>query len=158
GPEALFLHEQGIRFEVVPGVPAGIGVPSYAGIPVTYPGGGDTLAFIRGHEDDGQGRASVDWESLARLDGTIVCYAGPQRLHQIVSSLVTHGRAPEDTAALVYAGTLATQETVVGTLDDIARMTRHSTERRPAVLVVGRVAALRDHLRWFDAKPLFGKR
>src|SRR4026208_1735264 len=60
GPEALFLHEQGLRFEVVPGVPAGIAVPSYAGIPVTYPGGGDTLSFVRGHEDDGKTRASVD--------------------------------------------------------------------------------------------------
>src|SRR5438067_767490 len=38
GSEALFLHEQGIPFEVVPGVPAAIGVPSYAGVPVTYPG------------------------------------------------------------------------------------------------------------------------
>ena len=78
GSEALFLHEQGVRFEVVPGIPAGIGVPSYAGIPITYPGGGDTLTFIRGHEDEGRTRASVDWTSLARLDGTIVCYAGPR--------------------------------------------------------------------------------
>src|SRR5471032_2393968 len=72
GSEALFLHEQGVRFEVVPGIPAGIGVPSYAGIPITYPGGGDTLTFVRGHEDEGKTRASIDWTSLARLDGTIV--------------------------------------------------------------------------------------
>ena len=48
GAEALFLHEQGVRFEVVPGIPAGLGAASYAGIPVTYPGGGDTLTFVRG--------------------------------------------------------------------------------------------------------------
>src|SRR6187399_3731419 len=54
GAEALFLHEQGVRFEVVPGIPAGIAVPGYAGIPITYPGGGDTVTFIRGHEDDGK--------------------------------------------------------------------------------------------------------
>src|SRR4029077_10206054 len=80
GTEALFLHEQGLRFEVVPGVPAGIAVPSYAGIPNTYPGGGDQLNFIRGPQDAGKSRASVDWTSLARLDGTIVCYAGAQQL------------------------------------------------------------------------------
>src|SRR5919205_750635 len=79
GAEALFLHEQGVRFEVVPGVPAGVGVPSYAGVPVTYPGGGDTLTFVRGHEDLGKSRASIDWTSLARLDGTVVCYAGPEQ-------------------------------------------------------------------------------
>src|SRR5579863_8467709 len=94
GSEALFLHEQGLRFEVVPGIPAGIGVPSYAGIPITYPGGGDTLTFVRGHEDDGKNRTTVDWTSLARLDGTIVCYTGPERLPQIVDALLSHGRPP----------------------------------------------------------------
>ena len=158
GPEALFLHEQGLRFEVVPGVPVGIAAPSYAGIPITYPGGGDTLSFVRGYEDEGKTRASVDWTSLARLDGTIVCYAGPQGLPHIVQALLSHGRSPDESAALVYSGTLPTQETVVGTLDEIAKRTKGSDERRPAVLVVGRVAALRDHLRWFDTRPLFGKR
>jgi uroporphyrinogen III methyltransferase/synthase len=158
GSEALFLHEQGVRFEVVPGVPAGVGVPSYAGVPVTYPGGGDTLTFVRGHEDEGKTRASVDWGSLARLDGTIVCYAGAQQLPNILSALVAHGRPPDDAAAIVYDGTLPTQETVAGSLDHIARAARQSNDRRPAILVVGRVAALRDHLRWFDARPLFGKR
>ena len=158
GSEALFLHEQGVRFEVVPGVPAGVGVPTYAGVPVTYPGGGDTLTFVRGHEDEGKTRPSVDWASLARLDGTIVCYAGAQQLPHILSALVAHGRPPDDAAAIVYDGTLPTQETVAGSLDDIARTARQSTDRRPAILVVGRVAALRDHLRWFDARPLFGKR
>ena len=158
GAEALFLHEQGVRFEVVPGVPAGVGVPTYAGVPITYPGGGDTLTFVRGHEDEGNTRPSVDWESLARLDGTIVCYAGAQQLPHILTSLVAHGRAPEDTAALVYDGTLPTQETIAGSLDDIARSAKRSQDRRPAILIVGRVAALREHLRWFDARPLFGRR
>ena len=158
GAEALFLHEQGVRFEVVPGVPAGVGVPSYAGVPVTYPGGGDTLTFVRGHEDEGNTRASVDWASLVRLDGTIVCYAGAQQLPHILNALVAHGRPPDDAAAIVYDGTLPTQETVAGSLDHIARTARQSHDRRPAILIVGRVAALRDHLRWFDARPLFGKR
>src|SRR5262245_47639947 len=59
GTEALFLHEQGVRFEVVPGIPAGIGAASYAGVPLTYPGGGDTLTFVRGHEDEGRTRPST---------------------------------------------------------------------------------------------------
>jgi len=158
GSEALFLHEQGVHFEVVPGVPAGIAVPCYAGVPVTYPGGGDTLTFVRGHEDEGKARASVDWASLARLDGTIVCYAGAQQLPNILGALVAHGRPAEDAAAIVYDGTLPTQQTITGSLDHIARTTKQSADRRAGLLIVGRVAALRDHLRWFDARPLFGKR
>jgi len=158
GTEALFLHEQGVRFEVVPGIPAGVAVPSYAGVPITYTGGGDTLTFIRGHEDDGKAQASIDWKSLARLDGTVVCYAGPDQLPRILSELVAHGRPADDSAAVVYDGTLPTQQTIVGTLDHIAETVKRNDDRRPAVLVVGRVTALREHLRWFDARPLFGKR
>jgi uroporphyrinogen III methyltransferase / synthase len=158
GSEALFLHEQKVRFEVVPGIPAGIGAASYAGIPLTYPGGGDTLTFVRGNEDEGKTRASVDWTSLARLDGTIVCYAGPNQLPHMLSALVSHGRPVEDTAALIYNGTLPTQETIQGTLEEIAHHVKQSNDRRSSILVVGRVAALREHLRWFDSRPLFGKR
>src|SRR3954447_11978503 len=94
GAEALFLHEQGVRFEVIPGIPAGVAVPSYAGIPITYPGGGDTVTFIRGHEDEGKAPTSVDWTSLARLDGTLVCYAGSQQLPDMLNALLAHGRSP----------------------------------------------------------------
>jgi uroporphyrinogen III methyltransferase / synthase len=158
GSEALFLHEQGVRFEVVPGVPAGLAWATYAGVPLTYSGGGDTLTFIRGHEDEGKTRASVDWASLARLDGTLVCYAGPDQLPHMLRALLSHGRPPEDTAALIYDGTLPTQQTTLGTLEEIARLAKDGLDRRTAILVVGRVAALREHLRWFDSRPLFGKR
>jgi uroporphyrinogen III methyltransferase / synthase len=158
GSEALFLHEQGVSFEVVPGIPAGIGAAGYAGVPLTYPGGGDTLTFVRGHEDEGRTRASVDWASLAKLDGTIVCYAGPDQLPHMLNALVSHGRPREDAAALIYDGTLPTQETTLGSIEEIGKKVSQSTDRRPAILIVGRVAGLREHLRWFDDRPLFGKR
>jgi uroporphyrinogen III methyltransferase/synthase len=158
GPEALFLHEQRVQFEVVPGIPAGVGVPGYAGIPITYPGGGDTLTFVRGHESEGRTRTSIDWGSLAKLDGTIVCYAGPQQAHHLLASLASHGRSPDEPVSLVYEGTQPTQETVDGTLEELAGRLRESPDRRAAIVVVGRVAALRQHLRWFDVRPLFGRR
>jgi uroporphyrinogen III methyltransferase/synthase len=76
----------------------------------------------------------------------------------MLAALLSHGRTPEDAGALVYDGTLPTQETVQGTLEELVQHAKSSTDRRPAILVIGRVAALRDHLRWFDARPLFGKR
>jgi uroporphyrinogen III methyltransferase/synthase len=158
GSEALFLHEQGVRFEVVPGVPAGIGAASYAGISLTYPGGGDTLTFVRGHEGEGRRRASVNWANLAELDGTIVSYAGPDEVEHALTALISHGRSSEDPVALVYNGTLPNQETTVSTLGALVQQLRQSTDRRAAILIVGRVTGLREHLRWFDTRPLFGKR
>jgi uroporphyrinogen III methyltransferase / synthase len=158
GKEALFLNEQGIPFEVVPGIPAPIAVPTYAGVPVTYPGAGDTLTFVRGHEDGSSVPPRIDWASLARLEGTIVCYAGTRQLPGIIQSLLANGRSPEEPAAIVHAGTLPRQQTTVGTLEELDKKLSDETLKTPAMLVVGRVAALRDHLRWFDSRPLFGKR
>src|SRR5262252_2330920 len=64
GSEALFLHEQKVPFEVVPGIPAALAAAAYAGVPLTYPGGGDTLTFVRGHENEAAEQATVDWASL----------------------------------------------------------------------------------------------
>src|SRR5438034_3425095 len=114
GSEALFLHEQGVPFEVVPGIPAAIAVPSYAGVPITYPGGGDTLTFVRGHEAQGKTRAAIDWNCLAHLGGTIVSYAGPEQLEHMLTSLLSHGRPPDESAAVVYDGTLSSQQTIEG--------------------------------------------
>jgi uroporphyrinogen III methyltransferase/synthase len=158
GEEALFLHEQGIPYELVPGVPAGIAVPAYAGVPVTYPGGGDTLTLVRGYEDESRMPPDVDWASLGRLEGSVVCYAGAQQLPRFLQALVANGWPPEERAVIVYDGTLPTQVTIAGTLAELLEEVRAHPPRQPAILVVGRVAGFREHLRWFDTRPLFGRR
>jgi uroporphyrinogen III methyltransferase / synthase len=158
GEEALFLHEHGVPFEVVPGIPAAIGIPAYAGVPVTYPAAGDTITLVRGHEDESQTPVQIDWASLSRLKGTIVCYAGTKQLPAVLDALLSHGRPKNEPAAVIYDGTLPSQQTVEGTLEELAELTKTSRPRRPAILVVGKVVALRQHLRWFDERPLFGRR
>ena len=158
GEEALFLHEQGVPFEVIPGIPAAIAAPAYAGVPVTYPGGGDTITLVRGYEDQSRTPPEIDWASLARLGGTVVCYAGPQQLPRILESLVSHGWPEETQAVAVYNGTLPDQETVSGTIPEVLQALRDTPRRAPATLVVGRVVGLRPHLRWYDERPLFGRR
>jgi uroporphyrinogen III methyltransferase/synthase len=155
GKEALFLHEQGIPFEVVPGIPAAIGGPAYAGIPVTYPDAGDVLTFVRGHEGETDAPLDVDWGRLAGIDGTIVCYAGTKQIASICDALLANGRSPDEPAALIYAATTPSQLTVPGTIGDIAQQAQNG---RPALLVIGAVTRLREHLRWFDDRPLFGRR
>jgi uroporphyrinogen III methyltransferase / synthase len=161
GEEALFLRAQGVPFEIVPGIPAGIGVPAYAGVPVTYPGGGDTITLVRGYEDESRTVPNVDWASLARLEGTVVCYAGALQLPRMLDAMQANGWPPDEPAVAIYNGTLPTQETVEGTVSTLGAVLTAAREQRrrgPAILVVGRVAAFREHLRWFDARPLFGRR
>ena len=158
GEEALFLHEQGIPFEVVPGVPVVLGVAAYAGIPLTYPGGGDTLTIVRGHEAGNGERTRINWALLAKLEGTLVCFGGRDELAEVVTALTDHGRPADDRAALITSGTLAGQKTVAGTIADVAARLAEGPLDGPATLIVGKVVGLRDHMRWFDQRPLFGRR
>ena len=158
GKEALFLHEQGLPFEVVPGIPSSIGSPAYAGIPVTYPEAGDTLTLVRGHEGETSAPPRVAWSRLARVKGTIVTYAAGRQLTAMVRALRRHGRPASEPAALIYRGTLPSQHTIQATLAEIEEIVSRSDHQESAVLVVGRVTALRPHLRWFDTRPLFGLR
>ncbi|MBF8301689.1 MAG: cysG 4 [Acidobacteria bacterium] len=145
-------------FEVIPGIPAAIAVPAYAGVPVTYPGEGDTITLIRGYEDESRTLPDIDWASLVRLGGTSVCYAGAHQLPRILEALRTNGWPADGQAIVVYNGTLPNQETVSGTIAELLDRLREHPRREPATLVVGRVVGLRPHLRWYDARPLFGRR
>ena len=158
GEEALFLHEHGVPFEIIPGVPAAVGVPPYAGIPITYRGGGDTLTLVRGHEGESDERAGrgLDQPGQPGWHDRRATPA-PRQLPAILRALLTHGRPGNEPVALIVDGTQASQRTMTGTLAGVVAgpLPAHT---QPAILVVGRVAALRDHLRWFDVRPLFGRR
>lgn len=158
GPEALFLHEQGIGFEVIPGVTAFVAAPSFAGIPVTYPGAGDTVTFLRAFDDETRRAPAVDWDSLARLPGTVVCAIAARQLPHVASTLLAHGRLPQETAAFIVDGTLSSQQTVAAPLGELAAAVEARGLSSHGVLVVGAVVGFRDHLRWFDNRPLFGRR
>jgi uroporphyrinogen III methyltransferase / synthase len=155
GKEALFLHEQRIPFQVVPGVPAAVGVPAYAGIPVTYPGAGDVVMLVRGRESASDAPLALDWSALARIECTLMCYAAAAQISGIADALLAHGRSADETAALIYGGTSPAQQTVTGLLGDIASRA-HPGET--ALFMLGSVVGLREHLRWFDDRPLFGRR
>lgn len=157
--EALFLHEQGVPFEIVPGVSSAIGATAYAGIPLTHPDSGDAVVLLRGHEDETESLPQVDWRALAAIDGSIVCYAGPRLAAGILRALLDAGRPASDAAALVYRGTQPSQRTVTGTIGELAAASAAAAaDSGPALLVVGRIVRLREHVRWFDARPLFGRR
>ncbi|MDP6347082.1 MAG: uroporphyrinogen-III C-methyltransferase, partial [Dehalococcoidia bacterium] len=158
GEEAEALAAAGIPFEVVPGVTAAVAVPAYAGIPLTHRRLASSFAVVTGHETPDKGQSTIDWTRLAGGADTLVFLMGVTNLAPICRALVEHGRSPVTPAAVIRWGTYPRQETVTGTLVDIAQRATEAGMAPPAVLVVGEVVGLRDALRWFDNRPLFGKR
>jgi uroporphyrinogen III methyltransferase/synthase len=154
GEEALALRDAGIEFEIVPGVTAGVAALAYAGIPVTHRGLARAVAFVTGRTDD---ESELDWHALAKFPGTLVFYMGVGRLAQIAASLIAAGRAADEPAAVVEAGTMPTQRTVLGTLQTIAAQVEREQVGSPSITVVGPVAALAEQLSWLSAAPLAGR-
>lgn len=158
GEEAEALVTAGVPFEVIPGVTSAVAAPAYAGIPVTHRGLASSVAFVTGHEDPGKDETAIDWPHLARGVDTIVFLMGTKTLPEIVERLVAGGRSPRTPVAVIEWGTLPRQRTVTGTLSDIVARVADAGLQPPALTVVGEVVGLRQTLRWFDTRPLFGQR
>src|SRR5205085_5963138 len=145
------LSAAGIAFEVVPGISSAIAGPAYAGIPVTHRAHATSLTLVTGHESDAS--TGVNWDALAKLDGTIVFLMGFANLPLIASKLPRDRRV-----AVISRATTPRQRTVTGTLADIEEKVAEAKLETPALIVVGDVVQLHDVINWFETRPLFGKR
>ncbi|HEY6780350.1 MAG TPA: uroporphyrinogen-III C-methyltransferase [Thermoleophilaceae bacterium] len=157
GEEAEALRAAGVRFEVVPGVTAGVAASAYAGIPVTHRDAASAVAFVTGHEDPEKPESALDWDALARFPGTLVLYMGVKNLPLIAERLIASGRPADQPAAVIARGTLPEQRTVTGPLSELAEQVRAAGLRPPAITLIGPAAALRETLAWVERRPLHGQ-
>ncbi|MEZ4483624.1 MAG: uroporphyrinogen-III C-methyltransferase [Syntrophotaleaceae bacterium] len=158
GEEAEELQAAGVPFEVVPGISAGFAAAAYAGIPLTHRDFTTSLGLVTGHENPLKKVSNLDWQKLATGVGTLVFYMGMTNLALIAEQLVANGRDPQTPVAVIRWGTTPQQQTVTATLEDVVAKVAEAGLKPPAVIVVGEVVRLRDKLRWFDQRPLFGRK
>jgi uroporphyrinogen III methyltransferase / synthase len=155
--EAEALVRAGVPFDVVPGVSTAFAVPAYAGIPLTHRDHASLVTIATGHQarvETGAGPPDLPWDQLARAGGTLVFLMGVRQLRAIMSALVSHGLAANTPAAAIERGTTGRQRTVVATVATLA----DAGIEAPAIVVVGAVVQLRERIRWFEERPLFGRR
>jgi len=156
--EAKAIVDAGIEFEVVPGITSAIAGPAYAGIPVTHRAENSHVTFFTGHEDPAKTESAIDYAALAKLGGTQVMLMGVDRLAAITKKMLRGNVSVDLPVALVRWATTGQQETLVGTLKDIAKRAVDLGFEAPAVAVFGEVVALRESLNWYEKRPLSGKR
>lgn len=158
GEEALALTAAGIEYEVIPGVSSAYSAPAYAGIPITHRGKASSFHVITGHEDPAKGESSLDYDILAREEGTLVFLMGLSKLHQISERLIANGKDAHTPAAVIASGTTARQRCVTGELGRIAAISEKADIQPPAILVVGDVVSLKKEIDWQQAGSLSGKK
>lgn len=157
GEEARALRDAGIDYEIVPGVTAALGVAACAAIPLTHRRHASAVAIVTGHEQPDKPDSLLDWSALARFPGTLVFYMGIARLEAIVRLLIDHGKPATTPAAVVERGSTPLQRTVTATLMDLPAVAAREGLQAPALVLVGEVVSLREHIAWFESRPLFGK-
>jgi uroporphyrinogen III methyltransferase/synthase len=156
--EAEAIAEAGIPFEIVPGITSAIAGPAYAGIPITHRAHNSHVTFFTGHEDPTKTETAIDYAALAKLGGTQVMLMGVERLGRVTSEMLKHGVRSDLPVALIRWATTGQQETLTGTLSNIAQKATANRFEAPAVAVFGDVVSLRDNLNWYEKRPLLGKR
>ncbi|MDR0438856.1 MAG: uroporphyrinogen-III C-methyltransferase [Methanocalculaceae archaeon] len=142
GEEMETLREHGIVVEMVPGVTSGIAVPECVGIPVTHRSWASQVTFVTGHEDPEREVSLIDWEWLAKSQGTIVIYMGAKNLQVITELLIKSGKVPETKIAVIERGFRKDQRVTCGTLADIGETATRIGVKPPAIIVIGEVVNL----------------
>lgn len=156
GEELETLVEEHIPFEVVPGITSSVAVPAYAGIPVTHRDYTSSFHVITGHARK-DGTLSIDFDSLVRLNGTLVFLMSVSSMEMILKGLMDAGMNPDTPAAVLERGTTAGQRRVVATVENLKVESDRAGIRTPAIIVVGKVCALSDELHWAEDRPLGGR-
>lgn len=156
GEEGEVLYDAGVPFEVIPGITSVIGGLAYAGIPITHRDCVSSFQIVTGHLKSES--SELDWPVLAQSKGTIVFLMGVKNLKHITESLIANGMDPKRPAAVVHRASTPYQRVVEGTLETIYPIASEAKITAPSLIVVGDVVAKRSKLRFFDNKPLFGKK
>jgi uroporphyrin-III C-methyltransferase/precorrin-2 dehydrogenase/sirohydrochlorin ferrochelatase len=147
GEEIETLAEQGIPFQVVPGITAASGCASYAGIPLTHRDYAQSCIFVTGHLKDGS--VDLDWNRLARPAQTIVFYMGLHSIPVISRELIAHGLSADTPVALVQQGTTRDQRVFIESLASLPELAASGTLKPPTIIIVGQVVSLHSKLSWF---------
>lgn len=148
GEELETLAEQGIPFQVVPGITAASGCASYAGIPLTHRDHAQSVRFVAGHHRSG--KLELNWQELVQPNQTLVFYMGLNGLEAICEKLQAHGLDTETPIALIEKGTSDRQRVFTGNLDTLPNIVRQAEAKAPTLIIVGTVVSLHQKLDWFN--------
>ena len=144
GEEASACVEAGIPFEVIPGISAVIGVPAYAGIPVTDRRYAASFAVVTGHKDPTKASAETRWDLLGQAVDTLVILMGMQNLELIVDRILASGRSPRTPAAVIMNGSLPDQSTLIAPLGELVTRVRDEGLKSPATVVIGAMEVIAE--------------
>ncbi|MCK5717620.1 MAG: uroporphyrinogen-III C-methyltransferase [Thiomargarita sp.] len=149
GEEIETLMDEGIPFQVVPGITAAIATSAYAGIPLTHREHAQSCVFVTGHLKDDT--MDLNWKSLVHPHQTLVIYMGLRGLPIICRELIAHGMPTDKPAALVQKATTPDQRVLIGTLKTLPNIVKAADINLASIIIIGDVVRLHEKLAWFTS-------
>lgn len=144
GEEILKLAEEGIDFEVIPGVTSAVGAPTSLGLPVTHRAVATSFTVVTGHEDPTKPDKQVKWDYTA---DTLIILMGIGNIKENTREIMKY-RDPKTPACVIESGTLPNERIIFGTLENIADKKINT----PAILIIGNVIDVFKNLDYMKNK------
>lgn len=143
GEEIARLTAEGIGYDVVPGITAGVAMAAAMGVSLTHRDHAKSVRFVTGHSKFGGLPEDVDWHAIADPSATTIFYMAARTAGQIAERLLSRGCPPEMPVAV--AASLGRQDQVLRrtTLQGVAAAVEEIGFSRPLIVGVGEVFARR---------------
>ncbi|HQT46837.1 MAG: uroporphyrinogen-III C-methyltransferase [Acidocella sp. 20-63-7] len=131
------LRDQGIAFEVVPGVTAATAVAAGLQRSLTRRGTARSLHFLTGHGAQG-GLPAHDWVSLTKSGGTLVVYMGGETLAGLATHFIEAGMPTDMPAILIENASLPDQRALRATISILPRLHGARAASGPVLILIGK--------------------
>lgn len=134
--EIAFAELHGIQVQFVPGISSSLSVPASIHIPITARAVSESFWVVTGTTKNGE--ISSDLVLAAQSSATIVILMGLHKIQEIMEQFEAFGKGKMP-VAVIQNGTLPSQRSVVGIVNNIVALAKQESIGAPAVIVVGEV-------------------
>lgn len=136
GEECEALRKAGVDCEVVNGITSGLAAPAALGIPLTHRDVCHGAILITGHAGE-DAKTAPNWPALVATGLPLVIYMGVARCEVIQQDLINAGMALTMPVAVIKDASREHQQSVITTLQAMAKDIRAARISSPAIIVVG---------------------
>ena len=144
--ELQALNKYSIPYEIIPGITAACGAAAYAGIPLTARNHAQAVRFLTLHQNDIIQPAY--WKELAQTEDTLVFYMSGNTTDELAKQLMENGISPEKYIAVIEQATTPFQKVISAPIYSYQHTFGNSNYTSPTLIIVGKVAALHEELKW----------
>jgi uroporphyrin-III C-methyltransferase/precorrin-2 dehydrogenase/sirohydrochlorin ferrochelatase len=153
GEEIAELEANGIGYDVVPGITAGLAMAAELGVSLTHRDKARSVRFITGHSKHGGLPEDIDWRAVADASATTIFYMAGRTAGDLSQRLVSHGMSANTPAVVAAAIGRSTQQIRTAALVDLEKTAGDFDKSLPLLIGLGEVFRESPNIRIPSSRP-----